>query len=45
MARSAARARAALRMSRWIRPPLARLTLAIGSPVVKCTTSSNSRLV
>ena len=37
--RAAPRARAAaLRMSRWISPPLARLTLAIGSPVAKCTT-------
>ena len=44
-ARSASRARCALRMSRWISPPLARLTLAIGSPVEKWTTSSTSMLV
>src|SRR2546423_14083623 len=31
-------------MSRWINPPLARLTVAIGSPVEKWTTSSFSRL-
>jgi hypothetical protein len=32
-------------MSRWIKPPLARLTFAIGSPVAKCTTGSTSMLV
>src|SRR4051794_31216902 len=42
MARSASRARAAWRASRWISPPLARLTVAIGSPVEKWTTSSFS---
>src|SRR5262245_26541387 len=31
-------------MSRWISPPLARLTRAIGSPVEKWTTSSTSML-
>jgi hypothetical protein len=42
IARSAARARAAFRASRWISPPFARLTVAIGSPVEKWTTSSFS---
>jgi hypothetical protein len=32
-------------MSRWMRPPFARLTFAIGSPVAKCTTVSMSMLV
>ena len=41
---STSRARCALRMSLWRRPPLARLTFAIGSPVTKWTTSSTSRL-
>ena len=44
ISRRTSRARWALRMSRWISPPLARLTRAIGSPVAKCTTSSTSRL-
>ncbi len=42
ISRRASRARAALRMSRWISPPFARLTVAIGSPVEKWTTSSFS---
>jgi hypothetical protein len=45
ISRSTSRARCALRTSRWISPPLARLTLAIGSPVEKWTTSSTSMLV
>jgi hypothetical protein len=45
ISRSTSRARCALRMSRAIRPPLARLTFAIGSPVEKWTTSSTSRLL
>jgi hypothetical protein len=45
ISRSASRARDAFRMSRWIRPPLARLTDAIGSPVEKWTTRSTSMLV
>jgi hypothetical protein len=31
-------------MSRWMSPPLARLTVAMGSPVEKWATSSFSRL-
>src|ERR1700737_1490411 len=42
--RSTSRARCALRTSRWINPPLARLTVAIGSPVEKWTASSFSSL-
>jgi hypothetical protein len=45
ISRNASRARCAFRMSRWIMPPLARLTLAMGSPVEKWTTSSTSMLV
>ena len=45
ISRRTSRARCALRMSRWIIPPFARLTFAIGSPVAKCTTSSTSMLV
>ena len=36
------RAFCAVRMSRPMMPPLAWLTLAIGSPVMKCLTSSTS---
>ena len=43
--RSTSRARCALRMSRPMSPPFARLTRAIGSPVEKWTTSSTSMLV
>jgi hypothetical protein len=42
IARSAARARDAFRASRWISPPFARLTVAMGSPVEKWTTASFS---
>ena len=41
ISRSTSRARCALRMSRWMSPPLARLTFAIGSPVEKWRSSSN----
>jgi hypothetical protein len=45
ISRSTSRARLAFRMSRCTSPPLARLIVAIASPVAKCTTSSTSRLV
>jgi hypothetical protein len=45
IARNAWRACWALRMSRCTRPPLARLTVAMGSPVEKWTTWSTSMLV
>ena len=45
ISRRASRARWALRMSRSMRPPLARLTSASASPVSKWTTLSRSRLL
>ena len=45
ISRSTSRARWAWRMSRWMRPPLARPTSATASPVAKWTTLSTSRLL